>query len=159
MNYTITAVSPEVSSYQGMYGTMKVYTCKLQGVEGSVEISQKEDKPPVKAGDTVDGAIEHTAYGQRFKKTYTPNGPGASSKSNYSSDSKSRDDNITFYISYAKDLMVAYLQQVGAGDIDESTFEKIIGMVATGGMKLKDEQPVKSLGKEYDDMEEVLDLF
>jgi hypothetical protein len=68
MSYIITG-AVRAGEYQTNYGTMVKYILSLEGEADGVEIGQKPDTPAPKAGDVLDGTIESTKYGKKFKKT------------------------------------------------------------------------------------------
>lgn len=72
MNYTVTNAM-KTREYAGKYGTMHSYAMQLEGVDATVELSQKPETAPPKSGDTLDGTIEDTQYGKRFKKAQPAN--------------------------------------------------------------------------------------
>jgi hypothetical protein len=65
----------KTGSYESEYGeevdgkkVMFKYAVELEGLSTGVELSQKPSTTPPKAGDTLNGTIESTKYGQKFKK-------------------------------------------------------------------------------------------
>ena len=50
------------------YGVMIDYAAMFEGETEAVEISQKQSTPAPKAGDTLEGTINPTKWGRKFKK-------------------------------------------------------------------------------------------
>lgn len=74
MNYTVTNAL-KTGNYDSKFGPMVKYTVQFEGMEDAVELSQKPDTAAPKAGDTLEGIIEATQYGKKFKKAQgTSNG-------------------------------------------------------------------------------------
>lgn len=68
MQYTIEN-SMKSGEFSGKFGKMYKYSVKLSGVDTAVEINQKPDSPEPKVGDIIEGTIEDTQWGKKFKKT------------------------------------------------------------------------------------------
>jgi hypothetical protein len=60
----------KTGTYQGAHGEMYKYTVQLEGEADTVEVSQKPDTPAPQPGETLEGSIESTQYGKRFKKEF-----------------------------------------------------------------------------------------
>jgi hypothetical protein len=73
MAYSIRTLGPS-ESFKTQYGEMLKYTVQFEGSEDWVQINQKPDSPAPKVGDTLEGTIETTQYGKRFKKAQGPGG-------------------------------------------------------------------------------------
>lgn len=73
MTYTIKN-SMKTGEYEGKYGKLYKYTIQLEGESDAVELSQKPDSPEPKTGDVLEGTIEDTQYGKKFKKALAPFG-------------------------------------------------------------------------------------
>lgn len=73
MSYTIKTVGPS-KEITTKYGPLKVYSVQFEGAEDWVEINQKPESPAPTAGDNLDGTIESTQYGKRFKKAQVAGG-------------------------------------------------------------------------------------
>ena len=67
MNYTVESAM-RTGEYTTQYGPMAKYAIKFQNQDEAVEMSQKPDTPAPKAGDILEGEIESTQHGKRFKK-------------------------------------------------------------------------------------------
>jgi hypothetical protein len=86
MVYKVLAVGSEGANaprhYETQYGKMVAYKLKLEGSNDIVEISKKDTSPAPKIGDELNGTIEKTEFGHKFKadkmafngggKTYQP---------------------------------------------------------------------------------------
>jgi len=73
MTYTIKN-SMKTGEYEGKYGKLYKYTVQLEGESDAVELSQKPTTPEPKTGDILEGIIEETQYGKKFKKIETSSG-------------------------------------------------------------------------------------
>lgn len=64
-------------------GTFAVYTVELKDEQGftNAELVQKEETPAPKQGDVLEGTLESTEYGQKFKKEQSFGGKGGGGKS------------------------------------------------------------------------------
>jgi len=60
--------SMKTGEFDSKYGKMFKYTVKFEGETDTVEIVQKPDSPEPKTGDVLEGAIEDTQYGKKFRK-------------------------------------------------------------------------------------------
>lgn len=84
----------KTGSYESQYGeddgtgkkVMVKYTVQFEGSDDAVEVSQKPSTAAPKTGDELDGTIESTQYGKRFKKA-AGNGGG---KGSYAPDPATR---------------------------------------------------------------------
>lgn len=136
MDYKIEAVSPQVKEYETKYGKMKSYSLKLPNVDEPVQLSQKDSTPAPKTGDVLNGTIEDSEFGKKFKKAYSPpaNGGGKSFGGG-----KAPFDQFTMYLSYAKDLAVALIDKTGA--LDKAAYAEVLADVAAGGYVLYEGRP------------------
>lgn len=69
-NYKVTSAA-KLKDRESQYGVFTDYMLMLtdeQGVNTAAELSQKQSSTAPKAGDTLSGTIEQTAYGPKFKK-------------------------------------------------------------------------------------------
>lgn len=64
-------------------GTFAVYTVELKDEQGftNAELVQKEETPAPKPGDVLEGSLESTEYGMKFKKEQSFSGKGGGGKS------------------------------------------------------------------------------
>lgn len=74
--YTVLEVDPNVRDWQSQAGgPMKAYRIKLRDPEGKeiplVEWSRKTNSPAPTVGETVEGTLESTSFGTKFKKAQT----------------------------------------------------------------------------------------
>jgi hypothetical protein len=85
MSYKITSVGPdkEITTQNGKF---KVYSIQLEGV-GWVELMQKPETAAPNAGQELEGTVEDTQYGKRFKKAQ---GAGGSFGGNRAQDPATR---------------------------------------------------------------------
>src|SRR5215213_5803621 len=67
MSYKIKTLGP-VKEVQSKYGPLKVYTIQFEGSDDWVEVNQKPESPVPTVGQELEGTIEDTQYGKRFKK-------------------------------------------------------------------------------------------
>jgi hypothetical protein len=79
MSYKIKQLGP-VSEYDTQNGKMKKYTVQFEGSDDWVELSQKPTTPAPTVGQELDGTIEDTQYGKKFKKAYGAGGGFAGGK-------------------------------------------------------------------------------
>ena len=63
--------------YTDKFGQKVAYIVQLEGQDEAVEINQKLTTPAPKAGDVLNGTIESTQYGKKFKKAFNQNAPQA----------------------------------------------------------------------------------
>lgn len=147
--FTVTAVSPDVGSYQGKYGVMHTYKVRFEETgQETIQISQKPETPAPVKGDSLNGSITRSEYGAKFKKEFSQSaqgsqgGFGGSSKS-----SRPQSDPLTVYVSYAKDLIVSLVSN-GIVPIDEKTTDqfnetllKLISSAKQGGLLLQKSEP------------------
>lgn len=56
------------------FGEFDKYAVQLEGETDTVELLQKPDSPALTVGQELDGTIEDTQYGKRFKKTQQAGG-------------------------------------------------------------------------------------
>lgn len=143
--YKIQAVSQETRTYDTKFGPMVSYKLKLDGVDAPVELGQKATTPAPIAGVTLNGHIEETQYGPKFKKEQAQFGGGftpsaTSSPSTNSSNSRGNNsDPFTMYLSYAKDILVAL---VGSTDgFTEQAYARLLDSAIAGGKTLYDYRP------------------
>lgn len=135
MNYTVNAVAPEVRDYQSKYGDMSEYTVRFnESGDTIVHVNQKSSTPPPKAGDTLTGTVDMSAdYGPKFKKEFTPT---AGAPGTYTGKPKQPADNYSMYMSYAKDIAIAIIENVGIKEFDEKEYNKVIETVVSGANTL-----------------------
>lgn len=80
MQYKILAVGSEGTNaprhYESKYGSMVAYKLKLEGSNDIVELSKKSSSPAPAIGDMLNGTIEKTDFGHKFKSENTFNGGG-----------------------------------------------------------------------------------
>lgn len=117
----------KTGSYTGKFGTMVKYAIQFEGQEEAVELSQKPETPAPKAGDELEGTIEDTQYGKRFKKAQ-----GSFSKGGFS-----KSDPTSFYLSYGKDIVTAFITAGIIKDTKEAATQWT--NFATLGKKLYDD--------------------
>ena len=67
MKYKISN-SMRTGEFESKFGKMVKYTVQFDGEAEAVEIVQKPDSPEPKTGDEVEGDIETTQYGRKFKR-------------------------------------------------------------------------------------------
>lgn len=155
--YTITAVSEQVRPVPTKFGDMSSYKVKLEGVDQPVEILQKKETRPPFEGDVLNGHIEETQYGPKFKKEQAFGGGGGGftqtaatppSKPTASNGSSKGFDNdpFTMYLSYAKDIAVAHITS-NKGVLDVAAFGESLEHVILGGKTLYDNRPGGTLGE------------
>ncbi len=70
----------KTGTYDGPYGEMINYTVQFEGADDGVQISQKPTTPAPKPGDELEGMIEDTKYGKKFKKAQQASGSFGGSK-------------------------------------------------------------------------------
>lgn len=158
MTYTVQFVSPETRQYETKFGPMVAYKVKFAEAADTVDISQKPTSPAPYVGQTMDGHIEETQYGHKFKKEYnqgggggfTPrgsSGPAPATASTAGTPSKGagkfNDDPFTMYLSYAKDLAVALIAQ-GAIPGDKAfgdAYNAALAAAISGGKALYNKRP------------------
>jgi hypothetical protein len=58
----------KTGEFNGKYGRLFKYAVQFEGQDEAVELNQKPDSPAPKAGDILEGTIETTQYGRRFKR-------------------------------------------------------------------------------------------
>jgi hypothetical protein len=82
----------ERKPWTGTYGTFNSFALQLEGIDGWVELSQKQDTPAPSVGSIIFGHIETTTRNEstymKFKKAKNPNfgGGGGSGMSKEDSD-------------------------------------------------------------------------
>lgn len=85
MQYKVLAVGSEGANaprhYESKYGSMVAYKLKLEGSNDIVELSKKSTSPAPAIGDTLNGTVEKTDFGHKFKAESTFNGTGNGGKS------------------------------------------------------------------------------
>src|SRR5688500_4252543 len=67
MSYKIKSLGP-VKDVQSKYGALKVYSVQFEGSDDWVEVNQKPESAAPAVGQELEGNIEDTPYGKRFKK-------------------------------------------------------------------------------------------
>lgn len=163
MTYTIKLVTPEVRDYSTQYGDMKSYKLILNEMydpnlsdfeQTVVELSQKASTPAPKVGDKLEGTVDMSGqFGPKFKKDYAGGArPGGGGGPTRTSDPK------TFYISYAKDIMVAIITAGHAGKPEQITYSDVIEQVAEQGLRLM-ELANKPTTSEDDELAEAKKVF
>lgn len=75
MNYKI-VTAMKTGEFEGKYGKLYKYAVQFEGKDEAVEMNQKPGSPAPKAGDELEGTIESTQYGKRFKRTQTGGNQG-----------------------------------------------------------------------------------
>lgn len=70
VEYTVVNATKS-GEFTGKGGVMHKYLVQLEGVDVGVEVVQKPDTPVLKAGDKLNGTIEDTQYGKKFKKEFS----------------------------------------------------------------------------------------
>lgn len=60
--------SMRTGEFDSKFGKMVKYTVQLEDENEAVELVQKPDSPEPKSGDVIEGTIENTQYGRKFKK-------------------------------------------------------------------------------------------
>lgn len=125
--YKIELVAEVVREYESKFGPMKSYKLKLPGEIDPVELSQKATTPAPKVGDVLNGHLEDTEYGKKFKKDFQQGGGFKSGAS------KLPLDNFTMYLSYAKDLAIACIAE---GSFDLKLYAQVLEAVEAGGAQL-----------------------
>ena len=134
MNYVITDVSTKVRDINTKFGQMQVYKLHLEGETEPVDLMQSPKSPTPSIGDILEGTIGHNDFGAYFKKDkkpFTPNAPSGKPVANTDA----------MYVSYAKDLMVAYLNAINWDftKLDEVSFNLMVNNVADASKTLKGE--------------------
>lgn len=81
MSYTITAVSDQVRQWASeKAGPMNSYRVTLKDTAGvdtpNVELAQKAATPAPQVGQALDGNLDQTPYGLKFKKAFNGAGGG-----------------------------------------------------------------------------------
>ena len=66
----------KTGEWTGQGGLMHRYAVQFEGESEAVEMSQKPETAAPKPGDEVEGEIEDTKFGRRFKKAYNPSAGG-----------------------------------------------------------------------------------
>lgn len=79
--YTVIEVDPNVREWESQAGgPMKAYRMKLRDAEGKeiplVEWSRKPTSQPPTVGESLEGTLETTSFGTKFKKALAQNGFG-----------------------------------------------------------------------------------
>jgi hypothetical protein len=145
MEYKITAVSQETRNYDTKFGPMVSYKLKLEGVEEPVELGQKATSPAPQAGQMLNGNIENTQYGKKFKKEYAQQGftqasrpqtGGGSTASQGTGGKDKQYDSFTMFLSYAKDIAVIPQMYDAKGNFNDDLYGKVLEAVALGGKTL-----------------------
>lgn len=176
--YKIQAVSTETRQYDTKFGPMISYKLKLEGHDTPVELGQKSTTPAPQEGQTLNGHIEETQYGPKFKKEQAFGGGGGGFTQSPAATSQKTGggtqthqgtigDNspFTMYLSYAKDIAVAHITS-NKGVLDATAFGESLEHVILGGKTLYDHRPggpakdVKTTAEPADnDFKEAIDLF
>lgn len=171
MQYIIEKVSNNPpKEWTGGFGPMVTYKVIFQGGPDVIEINKKPDSVPPKAGDTLDGTIEGTEYGKRFKAVSKQYGQyGAQSKQSAPSTSsyQPRDDNaIKAQFAIKAAIQFASMSNLPSNFTDIEDYAKAIynmvdrvkGAITTSddGFPQHDVPPEDlnedgSFGKRYDD--------
>jgi hypothetical protein len=81
MTYKI-ANAMKTGEYESKFGKMFKYTIQFEGESEAVELSQKPESPAPKVGDQLEGTIEDTQYGRKFRKERKEGGQVGGYKSN-----------------------------------------------------------------------------
>lgn len=79
--YKVKALGPS-KPVQGKYGELVIYQIQFEGREDWIELSQKPTTPAPTVGQELEGDIENTQYGPRFKKAQKAFNGGSSGMSN-----------------------------------------------------------------------------
>jgi hypothetical protein len=103
MTYTIEQVGTP-KDINTKYGDMKVYKIRLEGELDTVDYMISSKSPAPSIGDILEGTIGHNDFGAYFKKDKKPYTPGVQSKPVANTDA--------MYTSYAKDLVIAYMNAI-----------------------------------------------
>lgn len=151
--YKIQAVSTETRQYDTKFGPMISYKLKLEGHDTPVELGQKSTTPAPQEGQTLNGHIEETQYGPKFKKEQAFGGGGGGFTQSPAATSQKTGggtqthqgtigDNspFTMYLSYAKDIAVALIT-AGKGTIDQDKYAEALDIVLHGGKTLFEGRP------------------
>ncbi len=84
-SYTIQAVSDKTEQFETDHGHMVKYYVKFQGADDAIQINKKPSSDPPAVGQVLDGDIETTKWGKKFKAAFkqfsTPGGSGSASSS------------------------------------------------------------------------------
>jgi hypothetical protein len=68
--YKVTAVSPQTKPWSSQYGDMVTYYVKVEGREDvPVQVNKKASSPAPQVGEVLNGEINRTEYGDKFKAT------------------------------------------------------------------------------------------
>lgn len=134
-SYKIKAVKAEPKEWPSQYGPMLTYTVLFEDRETPVEINKKPDSPAPKVGDIVEGDINRTEYGDKFKAAPKAFGGGGGGAKSFSKPQ----DQYTMFLSYAKDVAVAMLDKTGK--LDEAAYGVVLAAVNDGGKTLYEARP------------------
>lgn len=137
MQYKISAVHPDIKEINGKFGPTKVYKLRLEGLTDTVDLMVGSGKPAPQVGEQLDGSVEHNDFGHYFKKdkvAYTPRAGGGGGSQ------KAAGSSHTFYVSYAKDLLVSYLEAIqwDFTKFDDKVLQIAINEVIGTAKKLQD---------------------
>jgi hypothetical protein len=136
--YTVSAVHPDTKSYEGKYGTMVTYKVKFAEDADTIEISRKPSSPAPKVGDELEGVVNTTDYGKKFKQDFTQGqgGGGRPAFAGGGSGGKFSSDPYTMYLSYAKDIAVIPQMFAFDGTFNTELYAEVLDAVETGGKTL-----------------------
>lgn len=132
MSYVISDISTDISTYSSQHGDFKSYKVRFnQTGDDVIQISQKASTPAPKVGDTLEGSIEETSFGKKFKKDFTP-------KSGAPAASTGKDPH-TMYVSYAKDIVCVLIKGLvmPSDPKFEDEFNRAIQYVLAGAHELE----------------------
>jgi len=147
MKYTVKNATP--SGEQSQYGIE--YLVNFNEDDRTVRISRKF---PIKDGaEFIGEIIDNPKYGAYFKSAPKQEG---SSQPQLRSTQKPKKNENSFYVAYAKDLMVAYLNSINWdwSKYDEASFNNSISAVSQGAKDL-----MESLEKPEITIEEIKDSW
>ena len=63
----VIAVSEKTKEWSSQYGDMVTYYVKFEGSDDAVQVNRKDTSPKPSVGDNLDGTIEESEYGLKFK--------------------------------------------------------------------------------------------
>lgn len=153
-SYTIDEVSTKVEEYEGQFGPGKSYRVKFkESGDTIVQLSQLASTPAPKGGDVLEGTIDMSGnFGPKFKKSFAPrSGSGGGGYRGGGGGGKA--DPKTMYTAYAKDIVVALINQAILPDADnfDSIYEKALVSARRGGLVLMNEKPNSDDGNDDGD--------
>ena len=76
----VIAVSEKTKEWSSQYGDMITYYVKFEGSDDAVQVNRKDTSPKPSVGDNLDGTIEESEYGLKFKAAPRAFGGGADNK-------------------------------------------------------------------------------